>query len=124
MVAVGVDAAAARPCGRAADDEPVRARLDPYADRAEALGHRVDAVGLLRAQLRGATDDRLAVRERAEQRDQRQLVDEARHLLGLDGRGRERRGTNLQVRHGLARDVAAVEDRDARAHPLQYVEQP
>src|SRR5438067_11433263 len=70
VVAVGVDAAAARPCGRAADDEPVRARLDPYADRAEALGHRVDAVGLLRAQLRGATDDRLAVRERAEQRDQ------------------------------------------------------
>ena len=47
---------------------------------------RRDPVGLLDPQLGGAADDRVALGEATEQRDQRKLVDRERHLVGLDGR--------------------------------------
>ena len=45
-----------------------------------------DAVGLLDLQLLGAAHDGLPLGEAAEQRDERQLVDRQRHLVGLDRR--------------------------------------
>ena len=68
-------------------------------------------------------DDALAVRVRREQRHERQLVDEQRHLGGVDVRADERRVFDLHVADLLVPGAAAVEDGDAPAHPLEHVEQ-
>ena len=67
---------------------------------------------------------RLAARERREQRDERQLVDEPRHLVGVRRRRDELRVLRPRGRRPARRRAAAVEDGDARAHPLEHVEQP
>ena len=50
-----------------------------------------DAVGLLQPQLLGAAHDGLALCVRAEQRNERQLVDREQDLLRVDDRPLERR---------------------------------
>ena len=107
MVAARVDPAAARPRRDAAHLEAVRARLDADAERAEAVGDGLDPVGLLCAQLRGAADDGRRRARARRQRDERQLVDEPRHLLGLDRRRDERRRADLEVGGRLAADACA-----------------
>ena len=72
-------------------DEAVLGRLDLGAEAAQAVDDAGDPVGLLQAQLLRAAHDRLALGEAAEQRDQRQLVDRERDLVGLDDRAHERR---------------------------------
>ncbi len=64
------------------------------------------------------------VRERAEQRDERQLVDEARHLR----RARSVVATSgvaahLDIADQLAADRRRLKTRDARAHPVEHVEE-
>ena len=54
VVAARVDRAAAQPRRDAADVEAVRGRADVRAERAQPVDDRLDPVGLLRAQLRGA----------------------------------------------------------------------
>ena len=81
--------AAAQPAA-AVHDEAVGARLDLRAERAQPLDDGRDPVGFLDAQLGGACDDRIALGEAAEQRDQRQLVDRERDLVFGDGRRGER----------------------------------
>ena len=60
----------------------------------------------------------------AEERDERQLVDEIRHLVGSDLGRDELARLHLHRRDRLAAGAAPVEDRDASAHPLEHVEQP
>ena len=79
-----------------------------------------------------AAHDRLALREAAEQRDERQLVDRERHLFGLDRRPDERPGGDVEVGDRLgARDrlVRALRRRlevaeHDRAHPLEDPQEP
>ena len=73
------------------------------AQAAQAVDDRRDAVGLLDAQLLGAAHDGLALGEAAEQRDERQLVDGQRHLVGLDDRADQRAGGDVEVGDRLAR---------------------
>ena len=83
----------------------------------------------LSAQLLGAGDDRLALGEAAEQRDQRELVDRERDLVRLDDRADERAGGDVELADRLvARDLAAprrleVADDDG-AHPLGDPDEP
>ena len=63
------------------------------------------------AQLLGAVDVALAARARGEQPEERQLVDEQRHLVGLDLRRDERLRHDLDVADQLARDAMARVDR-------------
>ena len=123
MVAARVDPPAAEPDRDAGDRPAVLARLDARVERAQAVVHRLDPVGLLHAQLARAADDRLPARVRGEQRDERQLVDERRHFLRRDLRRDELARLHLHRRDRLAADAVAVEDRDAGAHPLEHVEQ-
>ena len=85
---------------------------------------RFDAVGLLLAQLLRATQTTLASSHRGDQRIERQLVHEGRHLPRLDRSGHELRVRDAEVGNRLAAGRAPVEDRDARAHPLQHVQEP
>ena len=64
--------------------------------------HRRDPIGLLEAQLLRTTHHGLPVRERAQQRHQRQLVDRQRHLLGLDHGALERAGGHVELPERLA----------------------
>ena len=59
----------------------------PIARSASTSG--LDPVGLLEAQLAGAVDPALAARAGREQPEERQLVDEQRHLVALDRRRRQ-----------------------------------
>ena len=124
VVAVGVHAAALGPRGHALDLPAVVGRAHVPADRAQQLGDGLQAVGLLDAQLARAAHDRAAARHRRRERQQRQLVDQARHDLGLDLRRDELGRVHLDVRDRLAaRGRAAVEEVDARAHALQHRQQ-
>src|SRR5206468_1503029 len=87
VVATSIDLAALRPCRDPGDREALVVALDAAADRAEGIDNGVDAVGLLVAQLPRAVHPALAARLRGEEREERQLVDEERHLAGVD-RGR------------------------------------
>src|SRR5437588_496571 len=80
-VTAGLDAPAAEPRRDAGDRPAVLARADVRARRAQEVGDRLDAVALLHAQLGGAAHDRLAVRVRCEERDERELVDERGNLV-------------------------------------------
>ena len=71
--------------------KPSSRRLEVAAEAAQPVDDRRDPVGLLEPQLLRAADDRLALGEAAEQRDERQLVDRERDLLGLDDGADERR---------------------------------
>ena len=77
---------------------------------------RLDPVRLLHAQLLGAAHDALPVRHPGGEREERQLVDERRHLVGARPRSRRARpDSHLEVGDRLAADDAAVEDaRSAR----------
>src|SRR4051812_20173954 len=68
MVAVRVDAAAARAGRRPAHDEAIGLRLDADADAAQTVDDGLDPIRLLCAQLLGAAHDRRPPRERAEER--------------------------------------------------------
>src|ERR671933_395768 len=128
VVAVGGDRAAAQ-AARAVDLEPVLGRLDPAPERAQAVDDGRDAVGLLDAQLLRAAHDRAALREAAEQRDERELVDRERDLVGLhDGRSKLA-GADLEVADrvrardrvaGLLLELAV----DARAHAAGDADEP
>ena len=113
-----------RPRGHAADPPAVvgRATCPPIARSSSA--DRLEAVRLLHAQLRGAAHDGAAARHRGGEREQRQLVDQARHDLGLD-LGRDELGRmHLDVGDRLAaRGRAAVEEVDAGAHALEHGQQ-
>src|SRR5436190_3964225 len=117
------DRAPATPRRRSPHHEPVAPRLDTGADRTQGVGGLLDPVRLLRAQLLRSAHVGAAARHGGGERDQRQLVDETGHLLPLDASCGERRGANLEVSDGLPALRAAVEDGDARAHPLEHVEQ-
>ena len=98
--------------------------MDPCPERPQPVGDRLDAIRSLDAQLTRAENARLAARVGGQQRNQRQLVDETRHLLGSDLGRDELAGLNLHRRNELAADAAPLEDRDARTHPLEHAEQP
>ena len=96
MVAVRFDRAAAQAAG-ARDDEAVVGGLDVRAEPAQAVDDGRDPVGLLDLELLRAGDDRLALGEAAEQRDERQLVDRERDLVRLDRRADERAGGDVEL---------------------------
>ena len=83
----------------------------------------LDPVRLLRAQLARAAEDAVAVRVDGEEREERQLVHEERHLGGARSSCRRAARADVEVARRLAADAAPVEDRDVRAHPLEHVEQ-
>ena len=98
--------------------------MNASAERPQAVGDRLDPVRLLHAQLAGTGDSGLAARVGGEERYERQFVDEARHLVGSDLRRHELARLHLHRRDRLAAYAAPVEDRDARTHALEHVEQP
>ncbi len=124
MVALRVDPAAAGARRDAGDGEAVVARDDPHPDRAERRGDRVDPVGLLHAELLGAAHVAGAVGVGRQQGEERQLVDEAGHLVRPDRRGVEGARAHLHVADRLEPRAAAVEDGHACAHPPERVEEP
>ena len=87
-----------------------------------AVDDGLDAVRLLRAQLLGAADDALAAGSAASEREERQLVDEQRHLPRADV-GRRRAGRRTSRSPTGSPPTAPVEDGDARAHALEHVEE-
>ena len=110
--------------GTPVTSKPSVVRLGAEAERPQRVDQRLDPVGLLEPQLLGAAHAARAARVRREQREQRELVDQERHLAGVDlGRG-ELGGADLEVAAGLLAEAAAREDPDARAHPVEHVEEP
>src|SRR5204862_5025915 len=100
--AVGVDDAAAKPAG-ALDDEAVDRGLDPGPEAAQAVDDRRDPVGLLDAQLLGAADDGLPLREAGDERYERELVDRQRDLVGLDHGAGQPAGRDVELGDRLLR---------------------
>ena len=77
-------------------------------DRVEGIHHRGDPVGFLDAQLGGAANRGHPVSEARQQHQQRQLVDQRRHLLGGHIRGHQLGRMHLDVGHRLtAHETAA-----------------
>ena len=112
--------------------EPGRDAADEKPSRCARCGRRARA-GRRRRSRCGPSPSRAAPRRRGRtlspramrrgEREQRQLVDQPRHLGGADRRRRRARRAHLEVGDRLAADAAPVEDGDARAHPLEHVEQ-
>ena len=124
MVAARLDDAAAESGGNAADAETVPRRADVAADPPQRLDDGLDAVRLLHAELARAADDGLAARVAGGEGEQRQLVDQRRHLA----RPTRSRPTSSEARistspAGSPPSGAAVVDRDPRAHALEDVEE-
>ena len=111
------------PGRHAADGEAVRRRADVGAEPSQPVDDGLDPVGLLRAQLGRAAEDAVAVRVHREEREERQLVDEQRHLPRSDRRRDELGRPDVEVAGRLAADPPPVEDGDVGAHPLEHVEQ-
>src|SRR3954465_1914573 len=110
--------------GYSPDPEAIVTFLDPHAKASERSCHGFDAVRFLYAQLSCAFDRALPVRAARREREQRQLVDHQRDLLCAHTRCHELRGVHLEVADRLAPGgPPPVEDSDARAHPLQRIEQ-
>src|SRR5205809_910459 len=116
VVVARVEHAATQAGGNALDDEPVPGGADVPTQRPEPVDDGLDPVRLLRPQLGGAAHHALAARVHRGEGEERQLVDEARHLRGLDRGADEPRGPDVEVAGRLAADPAPVEDREARAH--------
>ena len=112
----GVDPAAAQAAG-AAHGEAVGGRLDVGAEPAQAVDDGGDPVGLLTRSSSAPRDDRLALGEAAEQRDQRQLVDRQRHLVGLDARAAQRAVRDVELARPAR--VGARRRRAASSSPTQ-----
>ena len=74
--------------------------------------HSFDPVRFLCTQLGGPADDALTPCARGREPEQRQLVDQARHLGGLDARRHESRRAHLEIGHRLAAHRPPVEDGD------------
>src|SRR5439155_2982076 len=117
------DPAAVRACGYASHLEAIVAGPDADAQCPEAFRHGFDAVRLLQAELAGPGHPAVPAREPCRQCEERQLVDEARYLLFPHVRGGQLRRVHLEVTDGLAADLAAIEDADARTHAFQHVQQ-
>ena len=124
MIAHGIDPPTLRAGRDPSHPEAIIARRDVHAKGFERSCHGFDPVRFLYAQLRGSRDDGLAARHRRSERDQRQLVDQPRNLLGADARRDQLSGAHLQIRDGLAAHRPPIEDRDVRAHPREHVDQP
>ena len=107
MVAGGVDRTAARACRHAAHGEAACRRRCARADGPQRGGDGLDAIGLLGAQLGCSADAARAARHRRGQREERQLVDHARHLRGNDLRRHELGVRDLEVGHRLDRTLTA-----------------
>src|SRR3990172_4307349 len=124
MVSPGLDRAPSlRTGGDASNPEPVVGGRDPPAHGPERARHALDAIRFLHAQLLRAPDDALAASMARAQGEQRQLVDQERHLLGGDlGRDQLGRG-DLEIGDGLAARLPPVVDGDPRAHALEHVEE-
>src|SRR3954471_15043889 len=123
VIAVRGDRAAAQ-AAAPAHREAVVGRLDVGAERAQAVDDGGDPVALLDPQLLRAADHRLPLREAAEKRYERQLVDRERDLFGLDDRAVQLARRDLEVadRIGVRDRLAGVvleRAVDAPAHPLR-----
>ena len=66
----------------ASDPEAIVPRRDAHAEGSQRIRHGLDAVRFLDAQLFRAPDSALAMRARGREREERQLVDQQRHLRG------------------------------------------
>jgi len=107
----------------AVDHRAVRAFLDRDAQRAQAGGHRGEAVGFLHPQLGDATHDGSAAGDGGGDEEGRELVDHVRHqrLRQLDAA--QRRVAHHEVADRLAAAAAFVLDADVRAHQPECVQQ-
>ena len=76
-----------------------------HAQGPHGIRHGFDPVRLLYAQLLRARDGALAVGEGGAEREQRQLVDQERHLGRSDVRRGQLGGADLEVGDGLAAAV-------------------
>src|SRR6266540_3428260 len=80
--------------GNPTHPEAIVRRFDANSKRTEHVFYRLDPVRFLNAQLCRASHDALAVGHSREEREQRQLVHQGRHLLRADGRS-----DKIGVRH-------------------------
>ena len=125
VVAARVDRAAARPRRNAADREPVRLRLDVDADRraAPSVTVSIRSVSFARSSSAPFTYGR-AVRERA--RAAPRAAARRRGAAPPRARPASRRAACERTSRsatGSPADLPPVVDADARAHPLEHVEQ-
>src|SRR5918996_3661001 len=120
MVAGGIDhTPTLRAGGNPTHPEAIMRRLDPDSKWPECLFHALDTVRLLHAQLLGAADDTLPPRAPGHEREERQLVDQPRHLGRPDLGPHELGRRHLEVSDCLPARAAPVKVGDPRAHALE-----
>ncbi|OMP13274.1 hypothetical protein COLO4_01963 [Corchorus olitorius] len=106
----------------AVDDYAVRGRLALDAQGNQAVGHDLDAVGLLHPQLFGATQHGTPFGAGSGNEQYRELVDGQRHQFFRDIDTLEPGATYAQVGHGLAADFTLILQSDVAAHQAQDVD--
>src|SRR3954462_4966844 len=125
MITVRPHSPTLRAGGYTPDPEAIVTCSRAHANGPKRSCHSLYAVRFLDAQLSCTPDGALAAGARGGEREQRQLVDQARHLLGAHGGRDERRRLHQDVADGLAAGAPPpVRGRDPRTHPLEDVEEP
>src|SRR5690606_7990941 len=120
VIAVGPDVAAA---DRAAvDDDAVRGRFGLYAQRLQTIGHDLNAVGFLDAQLLGATQHGAPFGAGGGDEQHREFVDGQRHQVLGNVDALELGRAYAQVGHRLAADFTRVLQGDVTAHQLENLD--
>src|SRR5919108_423329 len=123
MVAGGAHSPTLRAGGNTPHPEAIIAFSNPNSKGTQGNCHCLDTVRLLYAQLLCAAHFALAARAPGDEGEERQLVDEPRHLLRLHRRRDQLGRPHLEVADPLPPRAPAVEDGDARAHALEHVEE-
>src|SRR5436309_1234237 len=102
MIPVRAHSPTLRAGGYTPHPEAIVTLFDAHAKGSERSCHSFDAVRFLYAQLSCAFDPALAACARRREREQRQLVDQLRHLLGAHSGRDELRGVDLEIADRLA----------------------
>ena len=120
MVAMRPDFAATN--GAAFDDDAIRGRLGLHAQRDQAVGHDLNAIGLFHPQLLGAAQHGATFGTGSGDEQHREFIDGQRHQIFRDIDAFKLGRTHTNVRHWLAADFTLVFQGDVAAHQFENVD--